>query len=93
MNGFSIRFKKVHFGACLGLFGPVLGKFGPTEIFHSTLIQSDALTFSEEIRKKYQTLFEEYQKVKILGQIGPEFDPFSNLGKFGPNEKFHSTLI
>ena len=73
-----------------------MGQFGPNQIFHSTLIQSAyyALTFSEEIRKKYQTLFEEYQKVKILGQIGPEFDPFGpNLAQFGPNEKFHSTLI
>ena len=73
-----------------------MGQFGPNEIFHSTLIQSAyyALTFSEEIRKKYQTLFEEYQKVKILGQIGHEFDPFGHdLGKFGPNEKFQSILI
>ena len=52
---FSNKVQKPRFGPFWIRIGPNLGPFGPNEKFHSTLIQSAyyALTFSEEIRKKY----------------------------------------
>ena len=73
-------FKNVNFWACLGTFGPDLGKFGPTEKFRSTLIESAyyTLTFNEEIRKNIKRFLNEYDK----GQFWPESG--SNLTILGP---------
>ena len=56
----------------MGLARPVWGRLGPNEKFNFTLIQCAyyALTFSEEIRKKYQTVFEWVSKRSILGNLG-----------------------
>ena len=58
-----MNIKKVDFGLNRAEFDPFgldLGKFGPNDKFRSRLIQSAyyALTFSEEIRKKYQAVFD-----------------------------------
>ena len=62
-------------------FRPIWAHLGLNVKFCSRLIQSAyyALTFSEEIRKKYQTVFEWISKRSILGRIGPDFDPFGPL--------------
>ena len=56
---FSNECQKCIFWAKSGPNLTDLGKFGPNEKVHSTLVESAyyALTFSEEIRKKYQAVF------------------------------------